>query len=139
MHCIKHLIHFESDKSKVFDALSSINGLSRWWTSQTTGGENEGDHIDFRFGDRYFIQMKIIEVQPNEKVVWECTKGDPDWIGTVISFELSSNEEKVVLRFKHDKWPTHGDFFAHCNLSWAKYLLSLKLYLEKGKGSPFVP
>ncbi|NND51316.1 MAG: SRPBCC domain-containing protein [Flavobacteriaceae bacterium] len=139
MYTIKHLIHFDTDIQYVYKSIATIEGLRQWWTVQTTGVSELNETIDFRFGERYFIQMKVIELEPNKMVRWECVQAEPDWIGTIITFDLDLIEGKIVLRFSHDKWPTHSDFFAHCNLSWAKYLLSLKLYLENGKGSPFKP
>lgn len=121
----------------VFKKLTSIEGLRKWWTMQTTGNADLNGIIDFRFGDQYHIQMKVIKIVQNKLVQWQCTHADEDWIGTVVSFELDTEKGKTLVRFTHDKWPTHGDFFAHCNLSWAKYLLSLRLLLETGKGQPF--
>ncbi len=123
----------------MYRALSTVEGLAQWWTVQTTGTSQLNDLIDFRFGERYFLQMKVIELQKDNLVKWECIHAEKDWIGTIISFEIESTEDLIRLRFSQDKWPTHSDFFAHCNLSWAKYLLSLKLFLENGKGSPFRP
>ena len=84
--------------------------------------------------------MRVMHLDTNNSVHWECTLADEDWIGTTVSFELETVDNNMTqLRFKHDKWPTHGDFFAHCNLSWAKYLLSLREYIETGVGKPFKP
>lgn len=139
MYTIKHLIHLETDVQEVYKSIATIDGLSNWWTVQTSGHSELNGKIDFKFGDRFYIQMKVLELQANKLVRWECVQAEPDWIGTIITFDIDVDEGKVVLRFSHDKWPTHSDFFAHCNLSWAKYLLSLKLYLEKGRGTPFKP
>ncbi len=137
MYCIKLQLIIDTSKEEVFEKLTSIDGLKSWWTDQTSGSTELNELIDFRFGERYHIQMKVINIVPNKLVQWQCILADEDWIGTVVTFELGSEEDKIVLKFTHDKWPTHGDFFAHCNLSWAKYLLSLRLLMETGKGQPF--
>ena len=139
MFCIKLQLHINSTQAEVYNKLTSIEGLRKWWTDQTTGNTELNQLIDFRFGDRYFIQMKVKNLEQNKLVQWQCIQADKDWIGTIASFELENDDDKTLLRFTHDKWPTHGDFFAHCNLSWAKYLLSLRQLLETGKGQPFKP
>jgi len=136
MFCIKLQLEINATQAQVYKKLTSIEGLRNWWTDQTTGSTDINNLIDFRFGDLYFIQMKVIKLEKDKLVQWQCIKADEDWIGTIISFKLDSGGDKTLLRFTHDKWPTHGDFFAHCNLSWAKYLLSLRLLLETGNGQP---
>jgi uncharacterized protein YndB with AHSA1/START domain len=137
MYCIKHLIHINVESENVYNALTTIDGLSNWWTNLTSGLSKLNGIIEFRFNEPYFMRMKVIELEKNKKVLWQCIEAEKDWIGTLISFELESQGNKTILRFKHDAWPTHSDFFAHCNLSWAKYLISLRDYLQTGKGRPF--
>jgi uncharacterized protein YndB with AHSA1/START domain len=137
MYCIKHLYHIDASKEDVYNALTTIEGLSHWWTEQTSGDPNLDGVLEFRFGERYFNKMKVETLVENKAVQWKCVDGADDWINTVISFELDSNENKTRLRFSHNHWPTHSDFFAHCSFSWARYLESLRQLLEKGKGYPF--
>ena len=136
MFCIKLQLFIDATKEDVFNKLTSIEGLRHWWTMQTTGN---AEFYSFRLHLKilqYHIQMKVINIVNNKLVQWQCTKADEDWIGTIVSFKLDTENGKTLVRFTHDKWPTHGDFFAHCNLSWAKYMLSLRLLLETGKGQP---
>ena len=69
---------------------------------------------------------------------WHCLEGDPEWIGTDISFDLEEKDEETILRFTHT-WREITEFYAHCNFQWGKYLVSLKEYCETGKGFPFNP
>lgn len=36
MASIKHLFHINASKEKVFETITTIEGLSSWWTVQTT-------------------------------------------------------------------------------------------------------
>ncbi|MBT8287472.1 MAG: hypothetical protein HKN00_12235 [Flavobacteriaceae bacterium] len=83
--------------------------------------------------------MKVVETVNNPKIQWLCVQAEPDWIGTILTFEISPTEDKTLLRFNHDKWPTHGDFFARWNFSWAKYFVSLRDYVDRGLGQPYAP
>ena len=88
MASIKHLFHINTPKRKVYNALTTIDDLSKWWTVQTSGETNVGGGLEFRFGEMGYKKMKIIELKPGELVKWECIDGPPDWIGTTLSFQL---------------------------------------------------
>jgi len=38
--------------------------------------------------------MKVKELKPDEAITWECIEANADWIGTVITFRLDTNEGK---------------------------------------------
>ncbi|RLD29471.1 MAG: SRPBCC domain-containing protein [Bacteroidetes bacterium] len=137
MYSIKHLFHINASKEEVFKALTTIEGLTHWWTLQTYGNPEINGVLEFSFAKQQFIKMKVEALIENKAVQWKCIDGADDWIDTIISFELDTNDTKTRLRFKHDHWPTNSDFFAHCSFSWARYLESLRQLLEKGKGQPF--
>ena len=50
MAAIKHLFHISAPRQKVYEAISTINGMAGLWTTQTTGDDNLGGVIAFRFG-----------------------------------------------------------------------------------------
>jgi uncharacterized protein YndB with AHSA1/START domain len=57
---IIHLFVINTPPSKVFNNLSTINGLAGWWTTDTTGNPQKGGEIRFGFGKDYNI-MKVTE------------------------------------------------------------------------------
>lgn len=134
---IKHYLVINTLTEKVYQALTTKTGIASWWTPQTEIGNNVGDINIFDFGDRYHNEMKIIDLQPNKRVEWECLVGDKEWIGTNFSFELEEKDNETVLRFAQSNWKEETDFFASCNFQWAYYLVSLKQYCETGTGTPF--
>lgn len=136
-YAIKHLFHINASKQKVFEAISSINGLSNWWTKTTTGGTAAGGIIQFRFGDMGGPDMKVTEVKPNEKIAWECVASPHGWVGHVFIFALDENEGKTRVRFSHDGWTEQEDFYAICCFTWGRYMESLRQYCQKGKGDAF--
>ena len=136
-HSIKHLFHIASPREKVYEAISTIPGLSSWWTKQTSGDSKTGGTVNFGFGPVFVNRMKVTELKPNEWVKWECLGDAPEWVGTVFTFKLDENEGKTRIRFEQANWKENGDFYAACNFSWGRYLVSLRNYCEKGKGDPF--
>ena len=136
MAIIKHLLHINADTEKVFQAISTLDGLSNWWTTQTSGDSKLNGTIEFRFGDMG-PDMKVVLIVPNQTLVWECVGGADDWIGHQFRFDLDSNEGKTRVRFQQSIWLETGDFYASCNFSWGRYLESLRQYCQTGKGEAF--
>ena len=134
---IKNLFHIDAPVEKVYHAISTIEGLRNWWTQQTSGGEEVGDAIQFRFGSYGGPDILVKELKPNTLVIWNCIDGMQDWKGTTLSFKLDRNEGKTRVRFEHANWKTSDDFFAACSFTWGRYMESLRLYCETGKGKPF--
>ena len=136
MASIKHLFHINASKEKVFEAISTIEGLKNWWTVQTAGSPEVGGIIEFRFGE-FENDMKVLELKPNESLTWECVASAPDWVGTKFTFNLDTNDGKTRVRFEQSGWKETGDFYAACCFSWGRYMESLRQYCQTGKGEAF--
>ena len=79
---ILHRIGIEkSSPEKVYEAITTLDGLSDWWTEKTVGDTGLGGVIAFRFIPGGF-DMKVIELDPGRLVRWEVVDGPPEWIGT---------------------------------------------------------
>ena len=135
-YSIKHVFHINAPKEKVFEAITTINSLASWWTVQTTGNADPGGVIQFRFGNMG-PDMKVTELIPNEKLVWECVDSPFGWTGNHISFVLDTNEGKTRVRFVHNDWQATDDFYGSCNFSWGRYMESLRQLCQTGKGEAF--
>ncbi len=134
---ILHRLAIKASPGDTYAALATIDGLSRWWTSDTRGKSEVGKVIDFRFGDRGFIDTRVIELVPDTRVLWEVIDGPEAWSGTQILFELYRQDEHTIMLFKHRGWTEAIEFMHHCSTKWATFLLSLRAALETGTGAPF--
>jgi uncharacterized protein YndB with AHSA1/START domain len=134
---ILHAVGVKATPAQVYAALTTIDGLAGWWTSDTRGDTKIGDTISFHFGEKNRVDVKVLELKPNERVVWQVFDAHGDWIGTKIRFELKQKDAKTFVLFKHEGWETPTDFMHHCSTKWATFLISLKAMLEKGAGAPF--
>ena len=137
MEEIRHFLNIKSSPEKVYRAITEQEGLASWWTRETIAKPQIGSIAEFKFGDRYHNKMRIIRLESQKIVEWECLMGDKEWIGTTFRFELIPDKENTNLRFTHGKWKEMTDFFASCNFQWGHYMRSLKDYCETGKGEPF--
>jgi hypothetical protein len=134
---ILHKVGIKSSSlDKVYQSLTTIEGLSAWWTIETQGESKVGGILQFRFDGGGF-DMKILELHPATQVLWQVVDGPEEWIGTKISFELRQEGDWSIVLFKHQGWRDPVEFMHHCSTKWAVFLLSLKSLLETGKGTPF--
>jgi uncharacterized protein YndB with AHSA1/START domain len=137
MASIKHLFHINASKEKVFEALTTIKGLSGWWTNKVSGDAKVDGVIEFRFGDFGGPDMKVKEIKPNESVTWECVGKNDGWSGHIFTFKLDINDNKTRVRFEQSGWKETEDFYASCNFSWGRYMESLRQLCQTGKGEAF--
>jgi uncharacterized protein YndB with AHSA1/START domain len=155
---IRHNLLIGASAETIYNVITTEEGLSAWWTPDTRAKAVVNSVARFPFGDDYYKEMKISELNPFEQVKWHCIRGDAEWVGTNISFTLlSSNkknlmnsnpeilgqieqqiiEEGTLLIFHHDDWKDYTPMFAECSYTWGQFLRSLKLLCETGKGRPF--
>jgi uncharacterized protein YndB with AHSA1/START domain len=155
---IRHELIIEAPAEKIYYAITAQDGLSSWWTPDTTARPEPDTIARFAFGPDYFKEMMITELRPDKLVRWNCINATKEWVGTNISFELESGEKKTwlsshpelqgqiqqqksdkgtLLIFHHDGWKEYTPMFAECNYTWALFLRSLKLLCETGKGRPW--
>ena len=118
-----------------YKALTTVEGLSNWWTNDTSGESAVGGLLQFRF-DRGGFDMRVVELEPDERVVWEVVDGPEEWIGTRIRFDLKQDGDYTVVLFKHQGWKEPAEFMHHCSTKWGVFLLSLKSLVETGAGAP---
>ncbi len=131
---ILHRVGATVAPDKVYDALTTIDGLAGWWTADTKGDAAPGGTLQFRFGPPGGFDMKVLEQRPSERVEWEVTDGPEEWIGTHVSFDLKQEDGYTIVLFKHEGWREPVEFMSHCSTRWATYLMSLKQFVETGAG-----
>jgi uncharacterized protein YndB with AHSA1/START domain len=132
---ILHRVGIKSALNDVYTALTTRDGLAAWWTTDTQGESTSGGVIQFRFPEGGF-DMKVLELRPAERVLWEVVEGPQEWIGTTVSFDLKQEGDYAIVLFKHQGWREPVEFMYHCSTKWATFLMSLKSLVETGKGAP---
>ena len=118
----------------VNEALTTIDGLAGWWTTNTTGSTDVGGTIEFRFPNGQ-VDMQVLARQP-EHVQWKVVGGPDAWMGSLIDFRLRDDGDRTIVLFEHQGWKEPSEFMHHCSTKWATFLMSLKALLETGDGKP---
>ena len=131
---ILHRVGITATPEKVYEALTTVDGLAAWWTTDTKG---TGDGtLMFRFGDVGGFDMKVLDLRQGKSVLWEVIDGPIEWIGTTVTFDLTQDGEWTIVRFAHAGWREPVEFMNHCGTKWAIFLMSLKALVETGTGAP---
>jgi uncharacterized protein YndB with AHSA1/START domain len=137
MSCeINHKIGVKAAPEDAYRALTEVQRLAQWWTSDTRGASEVGRILEFWFG-KFCQKFEVVQLEPGRLVRWKATaEGMAEWVGTEVSFALSTDPKQTTIRFRHSGWQETTPFHAHCSTKWAVFMLSLKDLLEKGAGRP---
>jgi len=139
---ILHRVGIKAPVNEVYKALATREGVAHWWTQLTQGESQVGGTLQFRFVDGDTdteiggMEMKVLELQPDTRVLWQTVGGPEEWLGTRISFDLKQDGEYCIVNFRHQGWKEPVEFMYHCSTKWAIFMMSLKSLAETGTGAP---
>jgi uncharacterized protein YndB with AHSA1/START domain len=138
---IIHRVGIKAPISRVYAALSTVEGVAGWWTKETSGYSKVGGTIEVRFHsvdgkEIGSMKMEVAALDPHKTVQWRFTSGPEEWMGTDAIFNLSQDGEYTIVLFAHRNWREANEFMSHCSTKWATFMVSLKELVETGKGQP---
>lgn len=148
----------DQSPSEVFNAVLNPRA---WWSEEIEGGTSKvGDIFDYHFEDIHRSKMKLMQVVPDQKVVWRVLdnyfkpgifdeaggrqekKDAPvheqaEWVETKIIFEISREKGKTRLQFTHDGLVPDYECYNVCENAWGHYIKeSLYSLITTGEGQP---
>ena len=134
---IRHRVGISGSAETIYQLLTTDDGLSKWWTTDTQGAGAPGSIIHFHFGNDG-PDFEVVELVENQRVVWRHHGNmPPGWVGSEVSFDLDETDKQTFVNFRHYNWAQSDDFLAHCSTKWGVFMLSLKSCVENGRGQPF--
>jgi uncharacterized protein YndB with AHSA1/START domain len=135
---ILHMVGIRSSSpDDTYRALTTVEGLAGWWTTDIRVDGEARDVIRFRFGGDDGFDMKVLALEPGRRVLWQVVAGPEEWVGTKVDWQLRQDGGYTIVRFKHEGWREPVDFMHFCSTKWAMVLMSLKSLVETGKGAPW--
>ena len=122
---------------RVFQAVSTPQGLDQWWTKWSEGTPSLGGEYALSFGPEYNWSAKVTRYVPTSEFELVMVRADKDWIGTHVGVRLEDRGETTWVQFHHTGWPSANEHYRiSCNC-WAMYLRILRRYLEHGESVPY--
>jgi uncharacterized protein YndB with AHSA1/START domain len=134
--CLEVWINAES--GRVFQALTTKDGLEAWWGKVLSAEPRVGHVVEFDHGLGDPMRMEITELVPNERLAWKCVSAfsDPsnpasEWFGQTLVFELEPRHgvellgvehDVTILRFQNGGWPAEARWYGFCNAAWGETL-----------------
>jgi hypothetical protein len=128
--------------AEAFDAITNVRG---WWSEEVVGGtEKLNDVFDYHYEDVHRSKMKLIEVIPAKRMVWQVlenyfkfTEDKSEWTGTKIIFDITETNGQAEIRFTHEGLVPHYECFEICQGAWTTYIQkSLYSLITTGTGLP---
>lgn len=139
-HCIRHSTLVRAGREKVFDCLTTAEGLNGWFTTGAVVEPCPGGEIRFRWtdwGPDHFTGEDggaILEFIRPERFAFQWSPDRPDYATTVeIDFETAA--EGTIIRLKEAGYrdtPEGLEKMLDCAAGWGEALTLLKFYLEHG-------
>jgi hypothetical protein len=135
-------IEVNQSPRQAFDAVTNVRG---WWSENIEGGTGElNDEFTYEVKDLHRCKMRLIEVIPNQKVVWlvldnyfSFTQDQTEWLDTKVIFEIAEVDGKTQLHFTHQGLVPGHECYQICSNAWTGYITgSLRDLITTGKGQP---
>jgi len=126
---------------EVFTAINHVRG---WWQGEIEGETDKlGAEFSYRSGEFHFSKQKVIEMIPDEKIVWLVTDSrinfvadKEEWKDTKIIFEIKEINNKTQVRFTHVGLVPTIECYGGCSGAWEKLMQeSLYSLITVGKGT----
>ena len=157
MFDIVHELTVKASPDAVFEAVTTVGGLSSWFTSDCEVTATPETRVSLWFESHTIeLVMEVDLVERPEAVHWNCVKGPEEWPGTKVAFrieaapagsggpgELGATGEggettvtESVVRLWHGNWEYEDGALPRCSFQWAMHLDSLRRYVETGTGTP---
>jgi uncharacterized protein YndB with AHSA1/START domain len=138
MFDIVHELTIDASQERVFEAVTTSEGIAGWWTTDVAvAGDPPEVEVGFEEG-RMRMRFRSDEFEPPVLARLTCVAGPDEWPNTQLAFTLLPEPEGpgTVLRLWHGNWEYEDGILPSVSFQWAMYLDSLRRHLEKGEGSP---
>ena len=133
-------VHIDSPAATVFDAVTSTEALTAWW-SPVSGSGLAGGELQFPMvADQPPLRIHVDEATHPTSVGWsvvECTFME-DWVGTRPTFTITPIDDRSCeLTFEHRGLDDGLECKEMCSRSWDHFVgTSLRELAEGGTGAP---
>jgi hypothetical protein len=117
------------------EVFNTVTNVRAWWSgyySEEIKGDTKKLDDEFTFragGGAHYSKQKLIEVIPDERIVWLITDSEltflekrDEWTGSKVIFEISKKGNKTQLAFTHEGLNPSIECYDSCAPAWTQYL-----------------
>jgi uncharacterized protein YndB with AHSA1/START domain len=147
MATIHQQVSINAPVAKVYEAISTAEGIGTWWDKQTPTQTDRGLVLEHNPGPEHgVVKLRVVELVPDKRIEWECISTHPKsspasaWTGTHFIFELAdgaassgwghNQDRTTTLSFQQTGYDERSEFFEFNKLAWVEVLQNLKRVLE---------
>lgn len=129
---ILHSVRIAAPPQRVFDAISTPDGIAHWWTDDSTSEPRAGSVSVFKFMQgRIVFRMHVDAFNPPRHLAWTFLGDYDSWEGTTLSWDLEpAGDTGTILNLAHRGWRSTEGEFSECSTSWGRLLSLLKDHVE---------
>ena len=133
----EHKITIDGSEEEVFEAITTVNGLKGWYSSDVSGKGDKGGEMTFSFTEKEGpLRWKVTEAERGSLVRWECIQGPGKSAGTTATFHLSGSGNKTIVEFEHEGFQESDEKLKTCNTLWGALMHHLKQFVETEQPKP---
>ncbi len=127
------------------EAFNAITNIKAWWSESIEGGtEKLNDEFIYHYKDIHYCKMKLVELVPNQRLVWlvldnyfNFIKDNSEWVGSKLAFDITPKGDKTEIKFTHEGLVPQYECYEICREAWTNYIQeSLFHLITTGKGEP---
>ena len=109
------------------EVFNSITSVSKWWSKDFEGSSTIlNDEFVICHPGAHYSKQKLIEVIPDEEIVWLVTDSKLNWLerdkyewtNTKMIFEITTKGNKTLLHFTHEGLKPEKECYARCKQGW---------------------
>jgi uncharacterized protein YndB with AHSA1/START domain len=123
--------------ARVFQAVSTPQGLDTWWTERSAGEPKLGAAYMLHFGPGYDWPARVTKCAVSRAFELTMGQSHPDWHNTRVGFQLSGKDRTTTVEFYHMGWPSANEHWRVSVYCWAIYLRLMWRNIEYGELVPY--
>ena len=130
---IAHKIRINAPQEKVFQALSTAQGIKGWFAPEVDGTVAAGQTASFTFSNGETFRWRFADIAP-AAIRWSLLEGPHIAPKTEVIFRLTSKHDGVTeVEVDHSGFPEGHAAIRSCNTLWGLSLWHLKQFTESSK------
>jgi hypothetical protein len=120
----------------VLTALTTTDGVRRWWTDDADVGRAIGARAIFRFGTTEVTFLIDRIDRQGMEMTCVAHRNYPEWVDTHLAFRVIPDGVGTYVDVLHDGYRDKDGCYSECGERWTHRLESLRAYCEAGHGTP---